>query len=166
MQKFAKQNIIFLYDPINAENEFKTWDEMKISDHLNGKSYLKSRQIVNSIPKTWKKVLKKIQNDRSNLVLLDHQLLKNNLTLSIDKINSKQTYPIIISSKVNIPTCRNCFEKRFLLYTVTIKAYLRLFQYKIINNVLYHKKKIHTLSLSNTQLCFFCKWKKRQYVTY
>ena len=65
----------------------------------------------------WKKVLKKIQNDRSNLVLLDHQLLKNNLTLSIDKINSKQTYPIIISSKVSISTCRVCFEKRFPLYS-------------------------------------------------
>ena len=106
------------------------------------------------------KSTQKIQNDRSNLVLLDHQLLKNNLTLSIDKINSKQTYPIIISSKVNIPTCRVCFEKRFPLYIVTIKAYLRSFQYKIINNVLYHKKKLHTLSLSNTQLCFFANGRK------
>ena len=53
--------MIFLYDPINAENEFKTWDEMKISDHLNGKSYLKWRQIVNSIPNTGKKYSKKFK---------------------------------------------------------------------------------------------------------
>ena len=43
---------------------------------INNKSYLKWRQIVNSIPKTWKKVLKVDLSDSSNLVLLDHQLLK------------------------------------------------------------------------------------------
>ena len=50
------------------ENEFKIWDEMKISYNLNDKSYFKWRQIVNSIPKTWKKVLKESQSDTSNLV--------------------------------------------------------------------------------------------------
>ena len=39
----------------NTENEFKTWDEMKISYNLNDKSYFKWSLIVNSIPKTWKR---------------------------------------------------------------------------------------------------------------
>ena len=51
------------------------------------------------------------QSDSSNLVLLDHQLLKNNRTLGIEKMNSKEIYSIIISSKVNIPTSRIYFEK-------------------------------------------------------
>ena len=55
---------------------------MRISDNLNNKSYFKWRQIVSSIPKTWKKVLKENQSVSSNLVLLDHQLLKNNPILS------------------------------------------------------------------------------------
>ena len=54
------------------------WNEMKISCTLNDKSYFKQKKLVNSVPKTSKKVLKKIQSDSSNLVLLDHQLLKNN----------------------------------------------------------------------------------------
>ena len=70
---------------------------MKISYNLSDKSYFKWRQIVNSIPKTWKKVLKENQSDSSNLVLLDH----NNCTLGIEKMNSKEIYSIIISSKVN-----------------------------------------------------------------
>ena len=37
-------------------------------------------------------------------VLLDHQFLKNNRALRIEKMNSKEIYSIIISSKVNIPT--------------------------------------------------------------
>ena len=83
---------------------------------VKDKSYSKCRQIVNSIPKTWKKLLKESHSDSSNLVLLDHRLLKNNRSLSLDEMNSKEIYSIIISSKFNIPTSRIYFEKRFLLY--------------------------------------------------
>ena len=40
---------------------------------------------------------------------------------------------------------------------VTKNAYLRSFQYKILNNVLYLNKKLPTFGLSNTQLCSNCK---------
>ena len=61
------------------------------------------------------------------------------------------------------------FKKKFALYNlqwkdiytlsckVTINAYLRPFQYKMLNNVLYLNKKLHTIGLSNTQLRYFCK---------
>ena len=111
-------------------------------------SYFKWRQIINSVLKTWKKIMKENQGDSSNLVLFDHQLLKNNRTLRIEKLNSTEIYSIIISSKVNILTSRTYFEKKFPLYNfqwkdiytlqrkVTINAYLRSFQYKILNNIL------------------------------
>ena len=51
---------------------------MKISYNINDKSYFKWRQIFNPTLKTWKNVLKEIQSDSLNLVLLDHQLLKYN----------------------------------------------------------------------------------------
>ena len=54
-------------------------------------------------------------SDGLNLVSLDHQLLKNNCTLLIEKMNSKEIYSFIISSKVNIPTSRIYFEKKFPL---------------------------------------------------
>ena len=66
--------------------------------------------------KLGKKILKENQSDSSNLVLLDHQLLKNNGTLEIEKMNSKEIYSIIISSTVNLPTSRTYFEKKFPLY--------------------------------------------------
>ena len=60
-------------------------DEIKITYELSDQSYFKWRQIINSIPKTWKKLLKENQSDSSNLALLDLQLLKNNRTLGIKK---------------------------------------------------------------------------------
>ena len=53
---------------------------------------------------------------------------------------------------------------RPVIYTVrhkvTINAYLRSFQYKILDNVLYLNKKLHTFGLSNTELGSFCKMKE------
>ena len=87
-EEFAKQNIIFLYDLLNTKDEFKTWGDIKISYELSDKW----RQIINSVPKTWKKVLKENQSDRSNLVLLDQQLLKKNRTLGIEKMKKKNLF--------------------------------------------------------------------------
>ena len=148
LKNLPNKNIIFSCDLFNTKNELKTWDEIKVTYELSDKSYFKWRQIINSVPKTWKKILKENQSDSSNLVLLDHQLLKNNRTLGIEKMNSKEIYSIIISSKVNIPTPRTYFEKKFSLFNfqykdiytlprkVTMNAYLRSFQYKILNNIL------------------------------
>ena len=81
--------------------------------------------------------------------------------MSSKEINSK-----IILSKLNIPKSRIYFDKRFPLYKfqwediyskVTINTYLRLFQYKIVNNILYPNEILHTFGSSNTQLCSFCK---------
>ena len=40
---------------------------------------------------------------------------------------------------------------------VTVNAYLRSFQYKILKNIHYVNKRLHTFGLSNTYLCSF--WK-------
>ena len=115
---------------------------MKICYNRSNKSYFKWRQIINSIPKTWKKVLNENESDGSNLVLVDHQLLRNNRTLGIEKTNSKEIYSVIMPSKVNISTPRLYFEKKFRLYNflwkdiyslprkATINAYLRSCHYK------------------------------------
>ena len=59
-------------------------------------------------------------------------------------MNSKEIYSVIILFQVNTPTSRTYFEKKFPLYNfqwkdiytlprkVTINAYLRSFQYKIL----------------------------------
>ena len=89
----------------------------------------------------------------------------------IEKMTSKDIHsrPITISSKVNMPTSRIYFEKKFPLYNfegneicklprkANINAYLRSFRYKILSKVLYLNKKLNTFGLSNTQLCFNAK---------
>ena len=71
-------------------------------------------------------------------------------------MNPKEIYCIMISSKVNIPISIIYFEKKKFLSKIfngkthtlsrsaTINAYLRSFQYKILNDILYLAKKLHT----------------------
>ena len=62
MLKNLQKNIIFL-SLLNTKNELKTWDETKVTYELSDKSYFKWRQIINSVLKTWKKILKENQSD-------------------------------------------------------------------------------------------------------
>ena len=39
---------------------------------------------------------------------------------------------------------------------VTIKTNLRIFQYKILNNVLYLNEKLFKLKIVSSRLCYFC----------
>ena len=55
-------------------------------------------------PKKVIKVLKESESDSSDLALLYHQLLINSCTLSIDELNSKEIYSIIISTKTDFRT--------------------------------------------------------------
>ena len=72
LKNLQKKKIIFSYDLFNTKNELKKWDEIKVTYELNDKSYFKWRQIINSVPKTWEKILKEIQSDNTNLVSFDN----------------------------------------------------------------------------------------------
>ena len=63
LKNLQKKNIIFLYDLFITKNKLKTWDETKVTYELSDKSYFKWRQIINSVSKTWKKILKENQSD-------------------------------------------------------------------------------------------------------
>ena len=66
--------------------------------------------------KTLKKLLEENQSDSSNLLLLGHQLLKNDRTLGIEEMNSKEIYSIINLSKLIL-------KKKFLSIVFNGKTY-------------------------------------------
>ena len=125
-------------------------------------------QLVNAIPSNWKNNLKHSDTYSQNLILLDHHLVEFNSLFNIEKLESREFYCIINSLPNNKLTSQIFFEKKFasknldwrVIYTsprkVTTNTYLRSFQYKILNNILYLNEKLFVFELSTTSSCSFC----------
>ena len=87
-------------------------------------------------------------------------------------------YSILILKVQNKPSSNIYFENLFNDYNidwiaiymlprlVTYNTYMRSFQYKILNNVLFHNKKLHTFGIKLSPLCSFCNLGMRHRYTY
>ena len=74
---------------IDLKNEFK----------LKQRLYCKWIQLVNAIPSNWKNNLKHSDTYSHNLILLDHHLVKSNSFFNIEKLESRELYCIINTSR-------------------------------------------------------------------
>ena len=110
--------------------------------------------MINAIPKSWKEELRRSNHISDALSLYDHHLIKKNQIYSLDKCNSKELYCLQISLNNSKTRSQLYFENLFqikdidwkhvylLPRRVTVDANLRIFQYKILNNVLYLNVKL------------------------
>ena len=71
-------------------------------------------QLVNAIPSNWKNNLKHSNTYSQNLILLDYHLVKSNSLFNIEKLESRELYYIINSSRNNKPTSQIYFRKSFI----------------------------------------------------
>ena len=84
----------------------------------------------------------------------DHHLIKCSTIYNLEKLNSKELYHMQLCLKYDKPTCQSYHEKNFddydfnwkLIYRIpriaTLETKIRIFQYKLLNNVLYLNKKL------------------------
>ena len=103
-----------------------------------------------------------------SLAIYDHNLIKNCQLYALDKLVSKELYNISLYSMYEKPTSQSYYEK--LLKTtnlnwkeiyilprkVSIDTNLRMFQYNILNNILFLKKLLFTFKKVPSSLCSFC----------
>ena len=111
-------------------------------------------------------------NDKGNcknITCLNHHLIKNNKILAIDKLIPKELYSLSIFLKNELPTSQKYFcnifpnlqvewKKIYLLpRKVSNDTNLRMFQYKILNNILYLNKQLFIFNKKDTKLCLYCR---------
>ena len=125
-------------------------------------------QLINTIPKSWEEQICKSNSIYDALSVYDHHLIKRNQTYSLDKCSSKELYCLQISPNSSKTRWQLYFEDLFqskeidrkhvhlLLCRVIVDTNLRIFQYKILNNVLYLNQKFFRFNKISCPLCFFC----------
>ena len=104
-----------------------------------------------------------------NIVYLNHHLIKNNQILTTEKFIPKELYSLSIVLKNELPTSQKHFRNIFpnlqvelkeiclLPRKVSIDTNSRIFQYKILNNILHLNKQLFIFNKKDTKLCSYCR---------
>ena len=90
--------------------------------------------------------------------------------MDIKTIKTRHIYKHLIGRKVKEPSSKFYFNRNFdleedfswdkvytLPYTTTTESTTRVFQYKILSNILYFNKRLHRMKLAESPLCGLCK---------
>ena len=99
---------------------------------------------------------------------MKHHLIKNNQILAIEKLVPKELYSLSLVLKNELPMSQKYFcnifpnlqvawKKIYLLSRkVSNDTNLCMFQYKILNNILYLNKQLFVFNKKDTKLCSYC----------
>jgi hypothetical protein len=165
-EDIASHGINTIIDLCDDRGNFK-WETVR-QKGLKDKCYLKWAGLVHSIPNEWKKCIKqnvcKIREIRRKSISL---VLINDELKDISKISIKSMYEDIIKKKFVRPTAQKNLEKRIgieieweevysRIYTTTIDTHLRMFQYKIVNNILFLNYDLNRFKIVENPMCSLC----------
>ena len=127
---------------------------------------------MGSVDKCNPKILERRSNRISDaLSVYNHNLIKKNQIYSLDKCNSKELECLQISLNNSKTRSQLYFEDLFQIKDIdwkhvyllprrfTVDTNLRIFQYKILNNVLYLNEKLFRFKKISCPLCSFCQSK-------
>ena len=148
----------------------KPWSELKGEFSLSKNSHFYKIQLSNAIPKPWKENLHNGDKNFHDLTFSRYHITKKNQIYSLSKRNIKELYSLQVSLNDYKPTSQVYFEKLFqnkgiewkciylMPHCVTFDTNLCIFQYKILNNVLYLNEKLFKFKVVSSILCSFCNW--------
>ena len=168
LKSFSAKIINFVTQLFNTDGSVKNLNILKTQYALQNKDQFCWLQLINAIPEMRKKCIKQTSENTSFLVVKDHHLLRGSRIIILEKLNSKELYSLLISAIEHQPTSQKYFDNLFPnielpwkeIYLTACKAtansYLRSFNYKIIDNVLYLNKKLFRLGKTQSPLRSFC----------
>ena len=98
--KFSQKNINFVDELVNESCQYKIWQTLKDVYHLDYDMYFQWDQLIHAIPQIWKnKVKQNLSRNESNLLVLNHELIKNARILTLDKFTAKEIFNLDFISK-------------------------------------------------------------------
>ena len=97
----------------------------------------------------------------------DMHLNKKDSIVSLKNLDSKELYPFFLDKIVTTPTSQIYFGRLFgpilnwdKIYLdpciVTKDSYIHIFQYKLLNNILFLNSRLFHLNFSDSPLCSLC----------
>ena len=161
---FSNHDINFMGNLVDITGKYKSWDTMKYEYNLIDKETFRWVQQVHAIPKLWVEALNKDSQLSVNLAIYDHNLIKICQFDTLDKLVTKELYKISLCSMYEKPTPKilestnlNWNEIYILPRKVSIDTNLHVFQYTILNSILFLNKSLFKFKKVPSPLYSFCK---------
>ena len=172
-QNLIRKNIRFVIDLIDVNGRLKSWDEISKDFNIGPIEFLEWYGLIQSIPSIWKASIlgNPINQEVYNSVSRNGEtIIINNVIMEIGTIKTRHIYEQLIGRKVKEPSSKLYFNRKFdleedfpwdkvytLPYNTTVESKTRVFQYKILNNILYLNKRLYRMELAESPLCGLCK---------
>ena len=149
-------------DLYSDDSQLKPWAYIREEFNLEPGHFLHWFSIVECIPKNWKNVLNTLVPDVQSS-------LGNTAAHTFQNLRSNSVYRKIISNIFQAPSAQKTVIKMALCSNIewnrayvlprlcTIDSYLRVFQYKILNNILFLNNRLYKMGKVDSSLCSFCK---------
>ena len=165
---FGNNKALYVKDLFDDDGVTLSWGCFKILQNLPHNMYFKWLQLLDSIPETWRNVIKNDKGRSTIFCDLSPHLIVKAKIFPINKLSSQELYKIFINAKSKIPTSQKHIIKLLNVVSlpwnqiynlpriVTVDVYTRIFQYKCLNNILYLNNALFRMNLVDTPLCSFC----------
>ena len=167
LYNFSNRNLNFVGQLFDTDGKLKSWECIKHQFLLKKNMQFQYRQIIHALPQHWKETTKHFAGNLNNLYIQDHRLIKCKTIYNLEKLNSRELYHMQLLLKYDKPTCQDYHEKKFdeydfnwkLIYGIpriaTYETKSHIFQYKLLNNVLYLNKKLFHFGIISQSKCSF-----------
>ena len=166
---FSERNIDFVGQLFKIDCAVKPWKQLQEEHGLANKLNFKWIQLIHSLLNPWIEQIFIDSRNLINLAIHDHHLIKKHQILCLNKLDCKELYNIQLQANFLKPTSQAYFENFFaghvfewdkiyiLPRIVTTDSRIRIFQYKILLNILYLTKKLFEFNKINSPERSFCK---------
>ena len=110
---FSERNINFVEQLFKTDGAVKPWKQLKEGYGLANKLKFKWIQLIYSLPKPWIEQIFMDSENSINLAIQDHDLIKKDQILCLNKLDSKELYNIQLLINFLKPVSQAYFENVF-----------------------------------------------------
>ena len=163
-KKIKEAGFLKIGDILSNSLKLKSWDAFRAKS-LSLSDYLLLQGIFSAIPHNWKLPFKDGENTNNRT----DETVSDDDVQDITRMTSKSIYSTLVKRIQISPTAQSKFNSLYnisgitdwkniyqLPGQVTVDTRTRVFQYKIINRILYTNKTLYKMNLVPSPMCTFC----------
>jgi hypothetical protein len=165
---FTLDKHIFVADFFDAQGNVLPWATFKILHNISNNHYFKWLQVLDAFPNAWKLILKNDGGQSRLFCDFRPHMITNAKIYPLEKLTSKELYNIHLKVKFSLPTSQNSIQNLLqtdllpwkkvynLARDISIDSFSRIFQYKVLNNILFLNNSLFKMGICDSPLCSYC----------